>query len=144
VWGVLGKDQPIEMQRATLQLLARLGRRQSCISQVVLDEIAGADEDSRNAINDSLRRHSPVILDVSGECRELAIAYLEAGVLPAKKREDALHVAISTVHEINVLVSWNHKHLANVRKTELYRGVNLMRGYSHSPAVPTPYEVLHG
>ena len=105
VWGVLADDQPIEMQRATLQLLARLRRRQACISQVVLDEIAAADEDARNSINDALLRHSPVVLDVSAECRELAIAFLEAGVLPAKKREDALHVAVSTVHEIDVLVS---------------------------------------
>jgi hypothetical protein len=52
-------------------------------------------------------------------------------------------VAIATTQEIDVLVSWNHKHIANVRKTEQYRGANLMFGYAKTPIILTPLEVLH-
>jgi hypothetical protein len=81
---------------------------------------------------------------VTEECTRLAFRYIDAGIVPAKKREDALHVAIATVYNMDVLVSWNHKHMANLRKTEQYQGVNLMNGYPATPAILTPYEVLHG
>ena len=49
------------------------------------------------------------------EPAELAAAYLAAGVMPEDARDDALHFAIATVHEVDVLVSWNFRHLVNVR-----------------------------
>ena len=83
------------------------------------------------------------MLGVTTECDELAEFYIDCSITPAKKLEDALHVAVATVHEIDVLVSWNHRHLANARKTDQYRGANLIRGYWKSPLILTPLEVLH-
>ena len=74
----------------------------------------------------------------------MAQRYTEAGIIPAKKQEDALHVALATVYHMDVLVSWNHRHIANIRKTELYRAANLLHGYSQTPLILTPLEVLHG
>ena len=50
---------------------------------------------------------------------------------------------VETFHKVDVLVSWNHRHLANVRKAEQYRGANLFRGYPNTPLILTPLEVLH-
>jgi hypothetical protein len=86
----------------------------------------------------------PTLLEVTPECSELARFYVASGVLPARKLEDALHVAIATIYEVDILVSWNHRHMANVRKTEQYRGANLLRGHSQTPLILTPLEVLYG
>jgi len=144
IWGVLVPGQPAEMQRASLRLLKRLKPQQAFISTVVSDEIYEAKAHIRKHLASALNRFPPTVLEVSTECDELAQAYIDAGVVPAKKTEDAAHVAVATVYEIGVLLSWNYKHLANVRKTELFRAVNLLHGYTHSPEILTPFEVLHG
>jgi hypothetical protein len=74
--------------------------------------------------------------------RGLAEAYLQAGVIPAKKRDDARHVAIATVAGLEVVVSWNHRHLANERKRTLFNAVNRLRGYNQVLVIHTPFEVM--
>lgn len=64
-----------------------------------------------------------------------------AGVVPAKKRDDARHVAIATVARLEILVSWNHRHLANERKRILFNEVNRLAGYEEL-AIHTPFEVM--
>jgi predicted nucleic acid-binding protein len=141
VWGMVSKGQPKEMRRASLQFLRR-GRR-FFVSTVVLDEISAAPESDRGQILVMLESVRPVLVEVTAEAVELAGFYVASGILPARKMEDALHVALATTHEMDVLVSWNHRHMANVRKTEQYRGANLMRGFSKSPLILTPLEVLY-
>jgi len=143
VWGMIPAGQPGEMRRASLQFLRRSPRPPLFVSAVVLDEINAASEAARTAILEVVEETAPTLLEVSAEIHELAQFYIESGILAPRRIEDALHVAIATVHQIDVLVSWNHRHLTNVRKTELYRAANLLRGYSHMPLILTPLEVLH-
>jgi hypothetical protein len=63
------------------------------------------------------------------------------GIVTEKKENDALHVAIATVNELDVLVTWNYRHLANVRKAELFYGANLEKGYIKQIGLVTPMEV---
>jgi hypothetical protein len=111
---------------------------------VVLDGISAAPETDRAQITEVLESVRPELLELTAECSELARFYITSGILPARKLEDAMHVAIATVHEVDILVSWNHRHMANVRKTEQYRGANLLRGYPQTPLILTPLEVLYG
>ncbi len=143
VWGMLPKGQPREMRRASLEFLHRLTSQSGFVSSVVLKEIMAAKEVDRSQMVESLERVRPTLLEPMPNAEELAQHYIDCGILPPKKRDDALHVAIATIEEMDVLVSWNHRHIANVRKTEQYRGANLLRGYSHTPLILTPLEVLH-
>jgi len=143
VWGMIPKGQPREMRRASLQFLRRFPRPAYFVSPVVLDEISAADENSRSQIQELMQSTAPTMVEATTEAFELARFYVDSGILSARRIEDALHVALSTVHEMDVLVSWNHRHLANVRKTEQYRGAKLMRGYRKTPLILTPLEVLH-
>ncbi len=61
--------------------------------------------------------------------------------MPAKKLEDAIHVAVSTIFEMDALISWNLKHLANLKKKEMINGVNMKEGYSKRLELITPMEV---
>ena len=143
VWGMLAKGQPREMRRASSQFLRRLTSENCFVSAVVLREAMAAGEKDREQIAEALGRVQPTLLEITPEAEELAQHYIDSKVVPAKKRDDALHVAIATIHAMDVLVSWNHRHIANVRKTEQYRGVNLLRGYAHMPLILTPLEVVH-
>ena len=72
----------------------------------------------------------------------MAEPYLQAGVIPAKKRDDARHVAIATVAGLEIVVRWNHRHLANERKSDLFNAVNHLAGYGQVLLIHTPFEVM--
>jgi len=59
----------------------------------------------------------------------LAEAYLQAGVVPERYREDCEHVAIATVARVDVLVSWNFRHIVRYDRIRQFSGVSLRRGY---------------
>ncbi len=82
------------------------------------------------------------ILDTSHEVEELAGAYMQAAVVPPKFADDALHVAMATVHGIRLIVSWNFKHLVNVRREDGFNAVNILRGWPIVRIV-SPKEIIY-
>ena len=74
---------------------------------------------------------------------DLAGRYVQAGVLPPTDEVDALHVAIATVCEMDVLASWNQRHLANIRRRDLFNSVNRVAGYRKMLEIANPLEVLY-
>ena len=73
---------------------------------------------------------------------DLADLYIVNGVIPEKKRFDALHVACSVLNSIDYLVSWNYKHLANINRERKVISVNLQNNYLHTIRIITPLELL--
>lgn len=66
---------------------------------------------------------------------------IEEGVLTGKMRADAQHIAIATVARVDVLVSWNFKHIVNLYRIHGYNSVNLRRGYP-TLEIRAPREVV--
>jgi len=79
-------------------------------------------------------------LAVSQESVELATAYIDDGAIDARMRADALHIAAATVARVDVLVSWNFKHIVNLKRIHAYNAVNLKQGYPLLE-IRTPREV---
>jgi predicted nucleic acid-binding protein len=68
-------------------------------------------------------------LELDDESRELAEAYIKEKVLGKASLDDAFHIAIATVNRLDVLVSWNFKHIVNYNKIKLFNSINLRLGY---------------
>jgi hypothetical protein len=55
-----------------------------------------------------------------------------------------LHIALATVANVDVLVSWNFKHIVRFDKIRLFNAANLQQGYKllaiHSPREVSPDE----
>lgn len=68
-------------------------------------------------------------LDLDDDSRELAEAYLNEKILGKACLNDAYHIAIATVNRLDVLISWNFKHIVNFDKIKLYNSINLRLGY---------------
>ena len=68
-------------------------------------------------------------LDLDDESRTLAEAYLTEKILGKASLDDAFHIAIATVNRLDVLVSWNFKHIVNYDKIKLFNSINLRLGY---------------
>lgn len=80
---------------------------------------------------------------VNDEIEALASLYIERKIIPAKKYDDALHIAFATFYDFDLLLSWNFKHLANVKKQREINIVNLGEGYNKPLNLVNPLEVLY-
>lgn len=144
VWNVFFDSSDSNRQAYTQQFFENLPQTsyESCISEVTLQEIERAQEPRRTQIHDLIRRVRPLELPLTDEMNELAEDYSQQGIFPSSSFIDALHVACATIQGADVVVSWNLKHIANVRRQELVQGVNLVKGYNRTILLTTPLEVL--
>ena len=117
-------------------------RRQSyelCVSQLVLDE-AGVG-DAQAAEERLLALRPMLILETTAEALELAKELLQAGALPAKAADDALHVAVAATKAVPYLLTWNCRHLANAVMRPMIEAVCKTKGFK-APIICTPEELL--
>jgi len=91
----------------------RLGNFAPVVSDIVTAEIEGkAPEEVQEKLEWLLDLNAEQ-LEVGDDVVELANAYLERDILTPKYYDDALHVASASVHAIEVLVSWNFRHIVH-------------------------------
>ena len=110
-------------------------------SRLVKDELDAAPDPKRNRMLQALADLHVVMLEVPLEAAGLAEHYVREKVLPAQYRNDALHVATAVCHRLVVVVSWNMKHLVNVRRVQRINEVNTRYGWPQI-RIHTPEEVL--
>jgi predicted nucleic acid-binding protein len=81
------------------------------------------------------------IVEITDKALKLQQAYTNAEILSEKDSTDALHVALATVSNASLIVSWNFKHIVNFQKIPMYNAVNTLRGYNEI-AIYSPLEVI--
>jgi len=118
------------------------GKKMLVISNVLLFELEGADEEVRSVLN-KVPGDNIEYVSLSEESITLASAYLEEGVVAESSLSDARHIAIATVERVDILVSWNYKHIVNINRIRLLNSVNLKLGYPVLE-IRSPREVLYG
>ncbi len=81
------------------------------------------------------------LLPITAEAQQLTDALIDAGAVPAASRIDAAHIAVSAVHGIDYLLTWNFRHIANVRNQALIFTVCQQQGYT-SPGIGAPSALM--
>ena len=139
---VIGGYFDDEWRDATRELWRQMesGRFQFLTSTVTLNEMVGAPEDVRDLFASTFPPEG--ILDGGEEAEALATAYIAQGVLPPKYTDDARHVAVCTVAQMELLVSWNFRHLVNVERERGFNAVNLLKGY-RTIRIVNPLELIY-
>lgn len=99
------------------------------ISNVVQEELEQAPADLRQAILRELNRIEFELVTEDLESRALFAEYLAARIVPVRYRNDLRHVAVATAAGVDALVSWNFRHLVNVRTRRAVYAVNVRLGY---------------
>ena len=80
-------------------------------------------------------------MEISQEAIGLQLQYIELGVVPERSLADALHVAMATVSECELIVSWNFKDIVHFEKIPKYNAVNVLNGYRQID-IRSPLEVI--
>ena len=111
-----------------------------CVSEVVHQELSVAPE----KVNELFQEFLPIaqLLEIGLDALELQQAYIAEGILTETWYDDALHVALATVAECNIIVSWNFRHIVNFKKIPLFNAVNVLQGYRQI-AIHSPLEVIN-
>ena len=111
------------------------------VSELVLAELNRAEPALRDKLLAAVAQLPVEILPISAKGEKLAERYVADGVIPARYRDDALHVALAVLNHLDVVVTWNMKHLANVRRIE---GINRINQAVSLPPIRihTPEEVI--
>jgi len=79
---------------------------------------------------------------LTAEAERLAQRYVAEGVVGASHVVDAQHIAMATLERVDVLVSWNFKHIVNLERIHGFNAVNLKGGYPLLE-IRSPTEVIH-
>lgn len=110
-----------------------------CISQIVLDEAAAGDTEAAQ------RRMAVIadlpLLDLTAEVDGLAQQIMQSGLLPANASRDAVHIAVTAVHQVHFLLTWNCRHIANATIFRDLQRIIRDAGYD-VPVICTPEGLL--
>lgn len=117
------------------------GKKIAVISKVTSEELDSAPL----FVQDKMKSVPLEFLEFLSENEEaefLAGKYIEAKAVSINFFEDALHIAYATCHNVDVLVSWNFKHIVNFERIKKYNSINIFYGYKLLE-IRTPKEVVN-
>ncbi len=121
----------------------RSGRLHPVLSEVTAAEVTAAPEPVRS-LHAELLEIPADVLAVTREALALLAAYEAKGILGQRFRNDMLHIALATIADVDVLVSWNFRHIVRLDRIRLFSAVSLELGY-RPLAIYSPREVAtHG
>jgi predicted nucleic acid-binding protein len=99
------------------------------ISDLAMAEIDDCAEPKRSFMRRSIAEISYEEVVRNEETRRLSALYFERGGLPPKSKDDAMHIAIAAVYNCDIILSWNFRHIVNLRAITAVEAVNIQEGY---------------
>ena len=128
-------------QQSSLQLWDSQDRYELVISDLVLAEASSGDAvaaQTRRAWIDKF-----LVLPIDDDAQAVADALVAFAALPASAYADALHIGIAASHQIEVIASWNFRHIASVWARTRIETALVRLGYSNC-RIATPDELTEG
>ena len=117
------------------------GKYDVLYSSITEDELISAPERVRELIY-QLPENSRRKILLTEEAMMLADCYIAENVVGKTSREDCLHIALATIYQADILVSWNFKHIVNVKRIRGYNATNLKYGYV-TIDIRSPKEIIN-
>jgi len=117
------------------------GKKKAIISDIVLFELESAPENVQAVLNRIPADNNEFVF-LNEESISLANTYLKEGIIAERSLSDARHIAIATIERVDVLISWNFKHIVNLNRIHLINSVNLKLGYPLLE-IRSPLEVIY-
>lgn len=99
------------------------------LSQVTLNEIEQCPEPKRSVLYDYLSSIEYTTLKINEEILELAQKIIDMGILKPKSFDDCQHIAAAVVYNCDCIISWNFKHIVNIKTIRGVRAITNLEGY---------------
>ena len=99
------------------------------LSDVTITEINKCNNEKLSFCNMKLGEIEYKVLEVTDEVFDLVDEIIDTGILTEKSIEDCQHIAIAVINECDVIVSWNFKHLVNIKTIQGVRKITQLKGF---------------
>ncbi len=110
------------------------------ISDLTIRELTKAPENVRTLLQDKKIKFEQIL--VTQEAIELATEYIKEKVVGQTSFDDCIHIATATINKIDILVSWNFKHIVNIQRIRGYNSINLKNGYQ-TLEIRSPKDIIN-
>ncbi len=98
------------------------------VADLTLAELENAPEQVRR-LADKVISANAEFVSIDASCISLAGKYIKEKIITPKYQSDALHIDAATINKVDVVTSWNFKHIVNLNRIRLYNSVNLKYGH---------------
>lgn len=133
-------DPEFELWTKILFDKIKKGEYRVIYSKLIDIELTPAPEKVRDLAM-SLPKEQLELVNISDEAVELAESYLKENVVGKTSRTDCIHIALATLNNADMLVSWNFKYIVNINRIRGYNAVNYKLG-NKILEIRTPREIL--
>ncbi len=116
------------------------GKFKVILSDILATELRGAPKEVL-VFYQSIPEQQIEYVDQTADSIQLGEEYLKEGVVGKTSRTDCRHIALATLVNADILVSWNFKHIVNITRIRGYNSVNLKNGH-RVLEIRTPREIL--
>lgn len=99
------------------------------LSDVTITEINKCNKEKLDFCNRKLSEIRFKNLEVTDEVFDLVNEIIVTGILTEKSIEDCQHIAVAVLNECDVIVSWNFKHLVNIKTIQGVRKITQLKGF---------------
>jgi predicted nucleic acid-binding protein len=101
------------------------------VSVITVEEIEKLkNETKKQSISELIVRYKMKILGLSEKAKALADEYMNRGAIPKSEPQDAYHIAIASVNDLDALASWNFKHIVSINPIRKVHDVNRKYNYA--------------
>ena len=138
------EDAP-ELKADTLKLfeMIKAGKYEPFTSSYALDELENTKQsDKLEKMKGLIRDFNIKIIPFSGEAEKLALLYIAEGIMNRKYSTDAYHIAITTVNQLDFIVSLNFQHIVRQKTIFETARINKREGYKKI-GIYEPWEVIN-
>lgn len=122
----------------------QLGKWRAYTSYTVIEEINRATEEKAGKLLSLIKDYDIVVLPPHDAIHPLADIYVNEGIIPPKYRDDAVHIATASIHGMDIIISWNFKHIVKRKTILMSNFINARENYKqisiHSPSEVIEYD----
>lgn len=143
VFNSMFADDAPDMRRDAQVLFEeiRQGKYEPYTSEYVIQELLKCHEPRRGKMLELIDRYAVKTLPESDEAEHLASLYVDGGVIPRKYVADGLHIAAAAAGGMDLIVSFNFKHIVKRKTVTMTEEINWLKGYKRV-GIYSPTEVI--
>ncbi len=133
-------ERNLERKSLTESFFKEIDKYKIYISEITIAEIGRTpDDDIKKKMNEKISKFS--VLKISDEIEELSKEIVKYGAINESYLEDAYHIAIAIINEMDLLLSWNFRHIVRKKTRDIVRMINTINNLRQIDII-TPAEIL--
>lgn len=112
------------------------GKYDVYLSTVTLEEVSDCPEPKRSKMYSYLEQIDYTPIEITDDMSDIAQQIIDMGILTQKSYDDCQHIAAAVIYGCDCIISWNFKHIVNIKTIRGVRAITNLKGYK-------PIEILN-